>query len=91
MLETGEVEDTSCVLANATYAGRILRAGGSNVKPNADQCWQACKCGPSPTFLRASLHVPLLRAKQSGCILGIMRMRVPDQAHGALQRVDLVR
>lgn len=43
MLETGEVEDTSCVLANATYAGRILRAGEGHVKPNADQCWQACK------------------------------------------------
>ena len=45
MLETGEVEDTSCVLANATYAGRILHAGEGHMKPNADQCWQACKWG----------------------------------------------
>ena len=43
MLETGEVEDTSCILINATYAGHILRHGDGHVKPNSDHCWQACK------------------------------------------------
>ena len=43
VLETGEVEDTSCMLANASYAGRILRRGEGHLKPTADQCWQACR------------------------------------------------
>lgn len=40
------VANASCSLQNASYAGRVLRIGGANIKPSSEACWKDCKCAP---------------------------------------------
>lgn len=42
------VANASCSLQNATYAGRILKNGGLNIKPSSEACWKECKCAQRP-------------------------------------------